>query len=158
MVLGANMVIERGDPDLSRAARDVLAKVQTVVPQSAADQMWKAALLVPHRLEDGVSFGRFVPGIRQAIRDSRKLRIRYVDAKGEASMRTGWPLGLYLFSHVTLVCAWCELRGDYRGFRSKRITECEMMAVGFDPKGGTLMSEFLLAFGNRTGARASQPR
>lgn len=64
VVLGARMVIERGDDDLARAARDVLAKVGTVVPRSAADQMWKAALLVPHRLEDGVSFGRFVPMVR----------------------------------------------------------------------------------------------
>lgn len=147
VTLGARMVIERGDPDLARAARDVLAKVEAVVPRSAADQMWKAALLVPHPLEAGVSFGRFVPIIRQAVRDNRKLRISYTDGKAVPSVRTLWPLGLYLFSHVTLVCAWCELREDYRAFRSERISGCEVLRDGFDPKGGALMSEFLRSFG-----------
>lgn len=143
LVLGTRMVIGRGDPDLARAARDVLAKVETVVPRTAADRMWKAALLVPHRLEDGVSFGRFVPVIRRAIRDNRKLRISYVDGKAAPTSRTVWPLGLYLFSHVTLVCTWCELRGGYRAFRSERICGCEVLADGFDPKGGALMNAFL---------------
>lgn len=146
VVLGARMVIERGDPELSRAARDVIAKVENVVPTALADQMWRAALLVPHPLEDGVGFGDHVPVIRRAVRDSRKLAITYTDARDQPSDRTIWPLGLYLFSHVTLVCAWCELRGDYRAFRSDRVTGCEVLTDHFDPRGGALMREFLAAF------------
>lgn len=146
LVLGARMVVERGDPELSRAARDVLAKVETVVPGKVADQMWKAALLVPHPFEQGVGFGDHVPMIRRAIRDSRKLAITYTGANNEQSERTIWPLGLYLFSHATLVCAWCEQRGDYRAFRSDRVTRCEALAGRFDPRGGALMKEFLATF------------
>lgn len=146
VVLGARMVMERGDAGLARAAADVLAKVESVLPQSLAAGLWKAALLVPHSLETGISFGEHVPAIRRAIRENRKLAIAYQDAKDELTTRTVWPLGLYLFSHVTLVCAWCELRNDYRAFRSERIKTCETLTVGFDPKGGTLMREFLAAF------------
>lgn len=146
VVLGARMVIERGDPDLARAATDVLAKVENVLPQTLADQMWKAALLVPHPLESGVGFGSYVPAIRRAIRDSRKLAITYQDAQSQPTTRTVWPLGLYLFSHVTLVCAWCELRGDYRAFRSERVGGCEVLPDRFDPRGGMLMKEFLAVF------------
>lgn len=39
VVLGARMVIERGDPELGRAAKDVLAKVESIVPRALADQM-----------------------------------------------------------------------------------------------------------------------
>jgi predicted DNA-binding transcriptional regulator YafY len=149
VALGARMVVERGDFELARAARDVLAKVEAVVPRTVADQWWKAALLVPHPLEDGVSFGRFVPMIRQAVRASRKLRISYIDANASRSERTIWPLGLYLFSHVTLVCAWCELRDGYRAFRSERIEDCELLVDGFDPRGGALMNEFLRSFSGK---------
>lgn len=150
ITLGATMVIERGDPDLANAARDVLAKIQTVLPKRAADQLWKAALLVPHRLPEGVSFGAHLPSIRKAIRDHRKLRIDYSDAKDRVTSRTIWPLGLYLFSHVTLLCAWCETRKDYRAFRSERIHACEPYRDTFDPKNGALMKEFLARFAGST--------
>lgn len=143
IVLGMNMVIERGDVELVRAARDVLAKVRTVVPRSTSDAMWRADLLVPHPLAEGVGFGAFVPRIRQAIRRHRKLLIGYVDGDGRPSKRTVWPLGLYLYSHVTLVCTWCEKRGDYRAFRSERIESCEVLDATFDPRNGALFRAFL---------------
>jgi predicted DNA-binding transcriptional regulator YafY len=146
IVLGARMVIERGDPDLGRAAADVLGKVRSVVPKTLADELWRADLLVPHPLESGVDFGAWLPVIRRAIRDGRKLAITYRDARSEASSRTVWPLGLYLYSHLTLVCAWCELRGGFRTFRSDRLTGCDALSERFDPRGGALMRQFLIEF------------
>lgn len=141
--LGARMVIERGDPELASAAADVLAEIEAVVPPAIADRMWRAALLVPHALEEGVGFGDHLPAIRHAIRDSRKLAIGYADAAAQPTTRTIWPLGLYLYSHVTLVCAWCELRGGYRAFRAERIGECETLPDRFDARGGMLLRDFL---------------
>lgn len=149
IVLGAKMVIERGDHKLAKAAHDVLAKVQVVAPKASTDQMWKAALLVPHALEAGVDFGAYVPDIRGAIRDSRKLAITYADAAGATTERTIWPLGLYLFSHVTLVCAMCEKRGDFRAFRSDRFTWCQVTDERFDAQNGRLMKEFLVRFAEK---------
>jgi predicted DNA-binding transcriptional regulator YafY len=153
IVLGVNMVIERGDAGLARAATDVLAKVRAVVPREASDEMWRAGLLVPHPLETGVGFGEFVPAIRQAVRQHRKLQIGYVDLKGRQSKRTIWPLGLYLYSYVTIVCTWCEARDDYRAFRSERIRSCELLAATFDPKNGALMRECVARFSQRRESR-----
>lgn len=146
VTLGLRMVIERGDAELRRGAQDVLAKIEAVVPRDIADDMWKAMLFVPHRLEPRVAFGDYVAAIRAAIRDNRKLRIGYSDAEGRLTERTVWPLGLYLYSHVTLVCAWCELRDDFRAFRSDRIQTCDKLAVRFDGKNGALMRAFLTKF------------
>ncbi len=146
VVLGLRMVIERSDRDLARGANDALAKIQAVVSQNIADQMGKAALLVPHALETGVGFGDHVPAVRTAIRDSRKLRIAYCDGEDRMTERTIWPLGLYLFSHVTIVCAWCEKRQDYRAFRSERVQQCEPLDEHFDGKNGAMMRTFLLEF------------
>ena len=147
VVLGARMVIERGDAELGRAASDVLAKVEAVMPRSMSDQLWRAALLVPHPLEEGVGFGKYVPEIRRAVRDGRKLRIAYQDGAGKRTERTIWPLGLYLYSHVTLVCAWCAMREGFRAFRSDRINACRALDERFDPQNGKLMREFVANFG-----------
>jgi predicted DNA-binding transcriptional regulator YafY len=146
MVLGLNMVIERGDEGLASGAIDALAKIQAVVPADVSDQLWKAMVLVPHRLEEGVGFGKYGAMIRQAIRDSRKLRISYADGRGQRSERTVWPLGLYYYSYVTLICTWCEARADFRAFRAERISDCKVIDQRFDGKNGSLMQDFLANF------------
>lgn len=143
IMLGARMVSDRGDPELARAAMDVLAKVSTVIPDRLSDQMWRAALLVPYRSAEAAAFGEHLPVIRRAVRNHEKLSIDYLDGQGQPSERVIWPLGLYFFSHVTLVCAWCEIRVDFRAFRADRVQSCEVTGDKFNPKNGALLKDFL---------------
>jgi predicted DNA-binding transcriptional regulator YafY len=152
VVLGLAMVIERGDRELADGAVEALTKIRAVVPPDIADDIAKAKLLVPHSLETEVTFGAHVPAIREAIRENRKLRIDYVDKQGRSSDRTIWPLGLYLYSHVPLVCARCEHRRDYRTFRSERVIGCRPLSDTFNGKNGTLMMDFLARFKSQQGA------
>lgn len=149
VVLGMQMVSARGDPDLARSASNVLAKIETVVPGDVFDQMWKGALLVPHPVQTEMPFAMHLPMIRLAVRQSHKLRIVYTSLENHETARTIWPLGLYIFSHVTLVCAWCELREGFRAFRAERITCCETLADRFNPKNGAMMNAFLVNFARR---------
>lgn len=142
IVLGARMAADRGDPELARAAENVLAKVSSVLPRGASDQMWRARLMVPHRSAAAAAFGQHLPDIRHAVRDQQKLRIDYEDGHGAASSRTIWPLGLYFFSHVTIVCAWCEARQDFRAFRADRILACATLNDAFDARDGALLEAF----------------
>jgi hypothetical protein len=146
IVLGSRMVVDRGDEALSLTAENVLAKIRTVIPTIASDQVWKASLLFPHPLEDGVSFGKHLPTLRLAIRNSQKFRVEYTDQSNRVSTRTVWQLGLYLFSHVTLVCASCEKCLEFRSFRAERISQCEMLDCTFYGKNDALMKSFSLAF------------
>lgn len=54
--------------------------------------------------------------------------------------------GLYLFSHVTMIGAWCEVRGDYRAFRTERVKGCRPMDERFNGRNGTMMAEFVARF------------
>jgi len=146
IVLGLGMVVSRADGELATGAQNALAKIRTVVPQRMVDPFLKASLLVPHPADKGLSFGPHVPEIRKAIRGSFKLRISYADVDGAPTERTIWPLGLYLFSHATIVGAWCELRADYRAFRSERITSCEIQDDRFNGLNGAMMKEFVARF------------
>jgi predicted DNA-binding transcriptional regulator YafY len=143
IALGVRLVADRGDPMLARAARDVLAKIATVIPDRLANTLWTSALLVPHRTKEASAFGTHLPKIRQAIRDSQKLTINYQDEHGVPTSRTIWPLGLYLYSHVTIVCACCELRDDFRAFRADRVLACALTDERFNAKRGQLLRTFL---------------
>ena len=143
IALGVRMAADRGDAELARAAEDVLAKVAAVLPDRLADQLWRTSLLVPHRVADASQFGSHLPVIRQAVRSHRKLGLDYEDAERRSTDRVIWPLGLYFFSHVTLVCAWCELRQAFRAFRADRIVGCTILEEGFDGQRGALLKRFL---------------
>lgn len=154
IVLGARMAMDRGDPRLALAARDVIAKVAAVLPDGDRRQFEKGPGLVPHPVSTDVDFGPYLSLIRQASRTSTKLLLVYEDSAGTRSSRTVWPLGMYLYSHVTLVCAWCEVRRDYRAFRSDRIVSCVALQETFDGQGGRLFDEFLSRHDQRAGTAA----
>lgn len=113
------------------------------MPATVSDQMWKAALLVPHSAQPALTNEVHLPAIRLAIRQSRKVAITYSVPDDRVTERIIWPLGLYLFSHLTLICNWCELRRDYRTFRADRIAGCRPLEDRFDPKGGAMLKACL---------------
>ena len=143
IVLGAQMVAARGDAALIKASEDVIAKVQAVLPNRLLNEFWRAELLVPHRPENAETSGLHLPTVRCAVRGNNKLLLDYCDGYERKSVRRVWPLGMYFYSHVTIICAWCELRGGYRAFRTDRITECRIENETFDPQNGRLFEAFM---------------
>ena len=120
IVLGSRWVADRGDPRLSLAARDALAKIAAVLPPALKNELEASPLLVGPggRVTAGE---QQLPVVRQAIRGERKLSITYLDDRGNESRRTIWPFALAFFDHVRLCIAWCELRQGFRHFRTDRI-------------------------------------
>jgi len=41
---------------------------------------------------------------------------------------------------ATLICAWCELRDDYRHFRTDRIRGARVLEVDFGARASTLLA------------------
>lgn len=120
LVLGTRWVAGRTDERLGLAARNALAKIGAVLPQELRDELDAIPLLVAPSsvpVVDRVD----VSLIRQAIRAEHKLAIAYRDDKGAESDRVIWPFALGFFDSVRIVMAWCELRGDFRHFRTDRI-------------------------------------
>ncbi len=80
--------------------------------------------------------------MRQAIRETRKLRITYADAQGQQSERTVWPVAMAYYVDVTLLGAWCELRHDFRHFRVERIAASALLDERFPTDNGKLMERW----------------
>jgi predicted DNA-binding transcriptional regulator YafY len=126
VVLGAQWVAGRSDRALATAARDVVAKIAAVVPERLRPFVAepsvgaKPTVAEPDENIDPAS-------LRSAIRQGRKLRLRYRSEAGEETERTVWPVILGYAETTRLLVAWCELRQGFRHFRTDRIIEASLL-------------------------------
>jgi predicted DNA-binding transcriptional regulator YafY len=121
LVLGSRWVARAADPRLAAAGADALAKIADVLPHAMRDEIETSTLLV--HLRPPVADKADLSAIRKAIRAERILKLTYSDEGGTVSVRNIWPFALSYFEQVRVVVAWCELRQDYRHFRTDRIVE-----------------------------------
>jgi predicted DNA-binding transcriptional regulator YafY len=120
LVLGARWVQGQGDPSLAQAAATALAKIGTASPKDLRDKIANTGLWVP-QFRSASEQPTGLRTIREALRREHKLTITYVDEAGAATERVIWPIALAFFEGKRLLAAWCELRNDFRHFRSDRI-------------------------------------
>jgi predicted DNA-binding transcriptional regulator YafY len=134
VMLGAQWVAGRSDKVLSNAARDVVAKIAAVVPERLRPIVLEPSVGVkPTTAEPEGSVDPAT--LRSAIRNGRKLRLRYRSEAGEETERTVWPVILGYAETSRLLVAWCELRQGFRHFRADRMIEAETLdeAIGLRP-------------------------
>jgi predicted DNA-binding transcriptional regulator YafY len=125
-VLGAQWVASHGDPALAKAAHDLVAKIAVAVPErlrpfvlepaTAANPTWNQA-------PDGLDMAR----TRDWIRSGRKLKLDYRDEQGRSTERTVWPVAVGYQATTRVLAAWCELRQDFRHFRTDRVAGAEFL-------------------------------
>ena len=120
LVLGMKWVAEKGDAALGGAAREAIAKIESVLPEDLRPQVDASTLLIGPG-ESIAAGDTELAAIRRAIRTERKLEITYRDLKEIDTQRTIWPFALAFFERVRVVVAWCELRRGFRHFRADRI-------------------------------------
>lgn len=120
-VLGAAWVAQRGDDALARGARDLVAKLSAAVPEHLRTVIFDSALK-PMSFQLREVDGFDVSHIRAAIRDRKKVAIQYSDGGGQSSERIIWPILIGYMEDIRIVAAHCELRNDFRHFRTDRMS------------------------------------
>ncbi len=141
VILGMQFVAERGDPRLATSADSVIAKLTAVVPEKLKPLIADGAFFAP-------DFGKQQAAlideslVRQAIREERKVHIRYTDQAGEETHRAIWPFALAYLDRVRMVAAWCELRNDIRHFRTDRILEMSELRERYPRRRTALLREW----------------
>ena len=141
LVLGSRWVAGRADAPLGKAARNALAKIGAVLPDDLRNKLDATPLLIGpgERIAAGDAE---LPAIREAIRTERKLRIAYADQHGALTRRTVWPFALGFFDRVRVVVAWCELRRNYRHFRTDRISTLKLTDTRYPRRRQVLLKEW----------------
>jgi predicted DNA-binding transcriptional regulator YafY len=140
LVLGGRWVAAQTDEPLGKAARNALSKIAAVLPDDRQRSLETSSLLVPiQRSAAGVTE---LPTIREAIRTERKLRITYSDEQDNRTSRTIWPFALGFFERIRMVAAWCEMRQDYRHFRTDRIRSLKITETRYPRRRLAMLREW----------------
>jgi len=156
-VLGAAWVAQRGDAALARGAQDLIAKLTEVVPEHLRPVLLDAALRPMSFRRPAVDTFDGAQ-VRAAIRDRRKLAIAYSDMEGRASERTIWPIMLGYTDETRMVAAWCELRDDFRHFRTDRIASLTVQDDRFATPVATLRRRWEARMREQAAARRATAR
>lgn len=137
LVLGSRWVARSAEPRLAAAGADAMAKIAAVLPEDMRAEIDSATLLVgPRRREEDKAD---LSAIRKAIRNERIVEINYSDESGAVSIRRVWPFALGYLEHIRIMAAWCELRQDFRHFRTDRIGEMQVLDSRYPRRRAVLM-------------------
>ena len=142
LVLGSRWVARRTDKKLRLAATNVLAKISAVLPEDLRHQLEFSGLLIGPVKTAIENDDEKEALIRHAIRREYKLQMSYIDVKGDESQRLIWPLALGFFEEVHVVVAWCELRLDFRHFRTDRIAKLTQLETRYPQRRQTLLKKW----------------
>lgn len=133
-----------GDPALTRAGEDALARIIATLPERQAQmalhavaRVWTPAPteLVPPHLDLGA--------IRQACWDETSLVIRYRDLNDAVTEREVWPLGISHADRSLMLLAHCRLRMDFRIFHIPRIERPSPGGTSFRPRRVALLRDYV---------------
>lgn len=140
LVLGSRWVAKTADPRLAAGAVDALAKIAAVLPPDLKKGLDGSTLLVgpPRRQEDKADLAL----IRRAIRAEHILELGYEDEKGAKTIRKIWPFALGFFDNVRVVVAWCDLRQDFRHFRTDRMVSVTSTEKRYPRRRPALLKEW----------------
>ena len=144
-VLGAQWVSHRGDAALRRAAQDLIAKIAATVPErlrplvlepaSGAPPAWKQN---PDTLD--------MPAVRAAIRAGTKIALRYRDQQERETERVVWPVVVGYLDSTRMLVGWCELRKDFRSFRTDRVVSAVFLQETYGERPSALRARWRRTF------------
>src|SRR5688500_18724666 len=159
LALVAQVVQCWGDPDLESAARRAIEKICAVLPGAFGSSLEALPLSRAHaeseeeedeldEEDDREEEAAWLTTLRKAIDVGHKVRIEYVDAKGQRGDRTVWPLAVLSVGKDQLgLAAWCESRKAFRTFRIDRIQRLVELDEAFPPKDGRTLNDYLKSRG-----------
>lgn len=127
LLLGLRLTAVHADQALGRAAAEVVAKLRAVLPKDLRTLLDEIALSAGPALSRPTETIDLAE-LRRAMREQRKARIVYENEPGASTQRVIWPLGLGFFQRARLLVAWCEMRADFRTFRTDRVRSWETLA------------------------------
>ena len=146
LVLGSRWVAKATDARLAAGATDALAKIAAVLPPELREELETSTLMVGAPRKDEQDKADLAL-IRKAIRAEHILELVYEDGKGAPSERRVWPFALGYFDSIRVLVAWCELRQDFRHFRTDRMASAVSTEKRYPRRRQVLLKEWRVAQG-----------
>jgi predicted DNA-binding transcriptional regulator YafY len=158
VTLGAQWVIAHGDAALARAALGVLAKVAAVVPEDLRPLIDDPSIGTPPSRHPQAVHDIDVARLREWSRRGRKIGFKYRDASSTETRRIVWPFMVGYVATVRVVMAWCELRRDFRIFRTERMVDVEFLDMAYPEHSVVLRRRWLASRPDRQTGQSLKTR
>jgi len=142
LVLGARLVQAWGGAESVVAAKDALQRIEAVLPPELRDRLDAIQMYAPG-FQMSAELRRRLDQLHAACVERHPVTMRYTREDGAASERTVHPLGLYFWSGVWTLVAWCGLRNDFRTFRLDRMQAVTTEAEIFEHRRGQRLADYL---------------
>jgi predicted DNA-binding transcriptional regulator YafY len=143
LALGSRWVAAQLDARLADAARHALARIAAVLPAELRRSLETSGLLVPGNPSAADAPTEiWLTALRLAIRQEQRVEVEYLDLSGQPSTRVLWPFALGFFAQVRVLAAWCELRQDFRSFRTDRITRLQTLGTRYPTRRQVLLQRW----------------
>lgn len=140
LALGAQWVRRQTDEGMALAAHNALAKIGAVLPSEMRHRLDDNSFHVGRQARQPRSVDLAL--LREAMRGQRKLFIAYRDPKGIKTERVIWPIMLGFFEARRIVAGWCELRQDFRSFRTDRIERAKLQSERYPGRRRDLVKQW----------------
>ena len=142
LVLGARLVQAWGGAESVRAAGSALQRIEAVLPAELRDrlsaiQMYAPGFMMPDRDRERLD------QLHEAVLATRCVCFAYLREDAVQSRRKVRPLGLFFWSGVWTLVAWCELRDGFRMFRIDRISELAVDALPYVSRPQQALADYL---------------
>ncbi len=125
LMAGAQWVSRQTDKALAHAVQNAIAKIDSVLPPDMRRALDDNAIFISRSSKD--SSGLDLAQVRRALREQRKMHIRYADQDGAVSERTVWPIMLGFIETRRFIAGWCELDREFRLFGSEHIVQVDFL-------------------------------
>lgn len=123
IALGVEWVRTHCDHDLAQAATEALHKLRSVVPERLRARLDDPVVGTLPSLKRRPASLPDLAQLRKSSEQGLKVSFRYTDESQQETSRTVWPFMMGYFSDLSVVTAWCELRQDFRIFRTDRMQD-----------------------------------
>ncbi|MFQ5637660.1 MAG: helix-turn-helix transcriptional regulator [bacterium] len=151
LFLGGKFVEKLTDSSMIENAKSALLKIQSVLPLESQEFLQRlqesTALLVNVRPVESGFCDDTLTTIQDAIVRRRLLVLEYYsNYRDSFSTRNVEPLALIYYSDHWHLIAYCQLRKDYRDFRTDRIKSIKITAEPFQPRQNFSLKKYLSDF------------
>ncbi|RQW64718.1 helix-turn-helix transcriptional regulator [Vibrio viridaestus] len=120
LLLGANWAAKQNGGEFSADAKNAIAKISAVLPDSAKKLQYQDVVRVPV-LTKASDLCVSLDKVKRTISSQIKVNVEYRDVRDTTTTRIIWPLLLGIFENCFVLVSWCESRSDFRHFRLDRI-------------------------------------
>ena len=141
VVLGAQWVAGHADAALANAARDLTAKIAATIPERLRPYIAAPSVGAKPGAERPRE-GMDPLALRMAIRSGERLALVYRAETGATTQRIVRPVILGYAETTRLLVGWCELRQDFRHFRTDRIVSAEVLPADGGPSREVLFRQW----------------